>query len=166
MKDRKFIRFASAMAVVLLFSVERVHADVAIVGGKTLAIESTLPDVSDLWVTPQDFTRISGFELKPEGACCDAICIPIKQDADSDLFVKRDGRSWINVTEFANRIQQAHVADYESGVWSFGLVPHTRKSFLESATAPDFALKDRDGNVVKLSDFRGKKVLIITWASW
>ena len=166
MKHMKLIWFASAMAAVLLISVESVHADVAIVGGKALAIESTLPDVSDLWVTPQDFTLISGFELKPEGACCDAICIPIKQDADSDLFVKRDGRSWINVTEFANRIQQAHVADYESGVWSFGQVPHTRKSFLESATAPDFALQDRDGNIVKLSDFRGKKVLIITWASW
>ena len=166
MKRLKLIWFASAIAAVLLISVNKVHADVAIVGGKTIAIESTLPDVSDLWVTPQDFTLISGFELKPQGACCDDICIPIKQDVDSDLFVKRDGRSWINVTEFANRIQQSYVADYESGVWSFGLVPHTRTSFWESATAPDFALKDRDGIVVKLSDFRGKKVLIITWASW
>ena len=32
--------------------------------------------------------------------------------------------------------------------------------------APDFELKDRDGNVVRLSDFRGKKVLLVTWASW
>ncbi len=31
--------------------------------------------------------------------------------------------------------------------------------------APDFALEDREGNVVRLSDFRGKKVLIVTWAS-
>ena len=32
--------------------------------------------------------------------------------------------------------------------------------------APDFALPNREGEVVRLSDFRGKKVLIITWASW
>ncbi len=25
---------------------------------------------------------------------------------------------------------------------------------------------DRDGNIVRLSDFRGKKVLLLTWASW
>ena len=31
---------------------------------------------------------------------------------------------------------------------------------------PDFALPDRNGKTVRLSDFRGKKVLIVTWASW
>jgi len=32
--------------------------------------------------------------------------------------------------------------------------------------APDFALKDVDGNDVKLSDFHGKVVLVNFWASW
>ena len=32
--------------------------------------------------------------------------------------------------------------------------------------APDFALPDREGKLVRLSDFKGKKVLIVTWASW
>jgi len=33
--------------------------------------------------------------------------------------------------------------------------------------APDFALEDSDGNIVKLSDFRGdKSVLINVWAAW
>lgn len=32
--------------------------------------------------------------------------------------------------------------------------------------APDFALKDSNGNVVKLSDHRGKVVLVNFWASW
>ena len=32
--------------------------------------------------------------------------------------------------------------------------------------APDFAVPDRKGKIVHLSDFRGKKVLVITWASW
>ena len=32
---------------------------------------------------------------------------------------------------------------------------------LETGTkAPDFALADKDGNVVKLSDFAGKKVVV------
>jgi peroxiredoxin len=34
------------------------------------------------------------------------------------------------------------------------------------ADAPDFALKDLDGTTVRLSDFRGKLVLVNFWASW
>ena len=32
--------------------------------------------------------------------------------------------------------------------------------------APDFSMEDADGNVVKLSDFRGKPVVLNFWASW
>jgi peroxiredoxin len=32
--------------------------------------------------------------------------------------------------------------------------------------APDFEMKDRAGKLVRLSDFRGKKVMLVTWASW
>ena len=32
--------------------------------------------------------------------------------------------------------------------------------------APDFTVYDRDGNPVKLSDFRGKPVVLNFWASW
>ncbi|MBZ0159019.1 TlpA disulfide reductase family protein [Candidatus Methylomirabilis sp.] len=33
--------------------------------------------------------------------------------------------------------------------------------------APDFALKTLDGNIVRLSEFRGKKVVLINfWATW
>ena len=137
-----------------------------VVGGEVIEIEKTLPDVQDLWVSPEDFTRINGFEIKPQGACYEDMCVPVKQDADNELFVKRDGKSWLNVSKFASKIQQAFVSDQESKAWSFGMVPSSRKSFLDSAIAPDFELKDRNGDLVKLSDFRGKKVLIITWASW
>ncbi|NCO42168.1 MAG: hypothetical protein COZ06_09185 [Armatimonadetes bacterium CG_4_10_14_3_um_filter_66_18] len=31
---------------------------------------------------------------------------------------------------------------------------------------PDVELADLDGNRVKLSDFRGKRVAVFSWASW
>ncbi len=33
-------------------------------------------------------------------------------------------------------------------------------------THPEFALPDLDGHTVRLSDYRGKQLLIFMWASW
>lgn len=48
------------------------------------------------------------------------------------------------------------------GSTASGLVPAPRAGFL----APDFTLQTLDGQTVKLSDLRGKAVLINFWASW
>jgi hypothetical protein len=133
---------------------------------QTVVIDQVLSDPVNLWVPPEHLESVNGFTLKPEGACFEDICIPIKQDVDSDLFVTRQGQKWINVTGLANKLQQPYVADRSNSVYSFGAVPATRQSFLESAVAPDFALKDRNGKTVTLSDFHGKKLMIVTWASW
>jgi len=40
------------------------------------------------------------------------------------------------------------------------------KPVSERQLAPDFALKDANGTVVRLSDYRGKVVLLNFWATW
>jgi hypothetical protein len=164
------IRLAAALwaLLALLASASAAAAQPVTVlyNGKAVTVKETLPDPNDLWTSPDDLTRINGFVLKPEGACLDDICIPIKQDQDSDLLITRAKRKWFNVTELARKLQQPFKVDHDKRVWSFGLVPKKRSTFAEDAIAPDFAMLDRKGNTVRLSDFRGKKVLLLTWASW
>src|SRR5215472_6537871 len=114
------------------------------------------PDANDLWVRAADLPRINEFELKPEGACRADMCIPVSKNLKSG--------EWFNLTGFAQKLGETVVAD--SGVWSFGEIPVVRAGFYNSRMAPDFAAPDRKGGVVHLSDFRGKKVLVVTWASW
>ena len=40
------------------------------------------------------------------------------------------------------------------------------KSSEQAGSAADFKLQDLDGKTVKLSDFRGKPILIDFWATW
>ena len=134
--------------------------------GRVTRIEPTLADPNDLWVLPDALPRVNGFELKPEGACLDELCVPVLQDRDSELLVIRSGQKWFNVTELARKLQQPFAVDHDHRVWSLGAIPVTRTRFLRSAMAPDFELPDRGGRLARLSDFRGKKVLLVTWASW
>jgi cytochrome c biogenesis protein CcmG/thiol:disulfide interchange protein DsbE len=44
--------------------------------------------------------------------------------------------------------------------------PRPLKTEGQRQTAPNFSLKDADGNPVHLSDYRGKVVLVNFWATW
>jgi cytochrome c biogenesis protein CcmG/thiol:disulfide interchange protein DsbE len=44
--------------------------------------------------------------------------------------------------------------------------PRELKSEAQRQAAPNFTLKDADGNPVRLTDYRGKVVLVNFWATW
>ena len=115
-----------------------------------------------LLVRPGDLPRINGFTLKPEGACCADLCVPIGET----LLIEQDGEQWFDLTAFADLLGQPYVADTGSRVWSFADIPAQRESMMVDAMAPDFEVTDREGQVVRMADLKGKKALIVTWSSW
>jgi hypothetical protein len=139
---------------------------VVIYNGVATQLAAAADASADLWVTPADLTKATRFEIKPEGVCSGRLCVPIPKDRE-DKFVKgRGGDSLFNFSEFARLLRVPAAHDAKNGVWFFGPRPEEQNGYLTSLVAPDFTLADLDGKKHSLSDFRGKKVLIITWASW
>jgi hypothetical protein len=93
--------------------------------------------------------QLIGWEPKPEGLCRGEQCVP---------FPLEEGR--VDLLQFAERVG-AGVAR-EGEVWAFG-EPASRPGLTK---APDFTLPDVDGHSHSLSTYRGRKVLLVTWASW
>lgn len=166
MQTRYVIQCCAVAAV--LFTVTSSAADSAVVlhRGDAIEVADRLADPTDLWVTPPDLTRINGFELKPEGLCLEEICIPVRANDADPLAVERGGQTWVNTSALARRMNQAVVADVDAGVWSFAPMPATITGGAATVDAPNFTLPNTEGEPVSLSDFRGKKVLLLTWASW
>ena len=116
----------------------------------------------DLWLTAADLERTSGWVLKPEGFCKGEVCIPVPP-ARKDEFASA-GR--FNLTALAGLLGQSVVADLEHRTWCFGEAAAERARKLRSLEAPDFSLPDLAGRMHSLSEHRGKKVLLVSWASW
>lgn len=120
----------------------------------------------DLWVKLSDLKRATRFEVKPQGICRDELCFPIPKARKQAFLIKRGSLTWFNLTEFARLVRQPVAYDLEQSTWFFGPRADEQNGYLSTLTAPDFKLPDTDGKLHSLSDFRGKKVLLLTWASW
>jgi hypothetical protein len=118
-----------------------------------------------LWITTADLTRATRFEVKPQGVCREELCFPLPKTRHADFLHKQSGKEWFNLVAFAALVQQPVARDAATATWYFGLRADQRQT-LASLRAPDFTLPDMDGKTHALSDFRGKKVLLVTWASW
>src|SRR5690349_20453124 len=111
-----------------------------------------------LWLGPDDAAQATGWTFKPEGMCRDDMCVPL------DGTLLRDGR--VDVEAFWRRFGNPVLRDAAGEVWLLGAGAEARNDALARLEAPDFTLSDAAGVSRTLSDLRGKKVLLATWASW
>lgn len=122
-------------------------------------------DAGQLWITLGDLKRATRFELKPQGVCRDELCFPIPRGRKAEFENRDSGKDWFNLTAFAALVRQPVAHDAAQTTWYFGLRSDQRET-LSSLMAPDFTLPDMNGKMHSLSDFAGKKVLLVPWASW
>jgi peroxiredoxin len=114
-----------------------------------------------LWVTPGDLAAATGWEQKAAGLCRGERCIPL--DLHPGL-VREDGR--IDLARLAAATGGLLVVDADEGVAVLGASAATRAAELASGQAPAFTLPDLDGVPFSLGRMRGRKALIVAFASW
>jgi hypothetical protein len=120
--------------------------------------EFTVEASDGLRVSPADAETLTGWTLKPEGMCRDELCVPLAADA-------RVGGS-VDLAAFWRTLGHPVVSDKPGNVWVLGTAAETRVTALAGLDAPDFTLPDLAGVPHRLSELRGKKVFLTTWASW
>jgi hypothetical protein len=163
----KFICVAIGILLTALtsYASDQRHS-IVIYDGVSSEVTTSPANAKDLWVTLKDLTRATRFVVKPQGICRDELCFPIPKGRKADFLSKRDGAEWFNLSEFARLVKQPSTHDDKNSVWYFGKREDERGTYLASLEAPNFKLPDMTGHMHSLSDYRGKKVLLITWASW
>jgi len=121
-------------------------------------------DGEELWLTPAELAKAGGWEYKPEGLCRGPLCVPVPPAAS---WVRGRGADLrVDLTGLSRHTGQPVAASPEHAVWSIGLAAEDVADRLLSLDAPDFTLPDLDGRPCTLSSFRGRKVFLLSWASW
>jgi len=109
-------------------------------------------------VDPAELERRTGWRIKPEGACLGDVCVPLPADATND-----DGT--LDAAILSDRLGAPLLHDDAHSLWAMGPATVTGRA-LATADAPDLELPDVDGNPFALRTLRGRKVLLVAWASW
>lgn len=109
-------------------------------------------------LTADEFTRLTGWEIKPEGACRDDVCVPLPP-------LSRDDGGRFDLSVVAERLGMPIAHDEAHRLWALGPRSGDRR-VLDSTRMPALVLPDFDGGAFDVATLRGRKVVLIAWASW
>ena len=101
-----------------------------------------------------------GWELKPEGLCRDHVCVPVRDQ--STIAVNGS----LDLAAVAAALGRPSVVDTDVGIVAVALPAEQRRQAIDGLTAPAFTLADLDGADHSLEEWRGRKKLLVAFASW
>jgi hypothetical protein len=109
---------------------------------------------------PDSLREALGWEIHEGLLCNDAMCIRV----DDEPALVHDGG--VDLDAFARALDRPLALDVEERAACLGGSARERGEMLASQLAPDFRLPDLVGRPHALSEHRGKKILLVAWASW
>ena len=118
------------------------------------------PEGASLLIAPETLRAVLGWVVKDNALCRAAVCLPLAAHPG----VQCNGA--IDLAALAALLRMPLAVSTAHRVISIAESPQDQGAVLRGGTAPDFALADLAGRTHRLSDYRGSKVLLVTWASW
>jgi hypothetical protein len=88
------------------------------------------------------------------------MCVPVPPGS---ALVTDEG---VDLGALATLLDRPLAVDRDERAAYLGVSAGERAGALSSLQAPDFSLPDLDGQLHALSEQRGRKVLLVAWASW
>ena len=131
-----------------------------LIDGERVAELPARLDGERVWLDAAALEAALGWAVHDGLLCSDVMCVPL---ADEATLVSEEG---IDLAGFARTLDRALAVDVAERAAFLGGSARERAQALASQHAPDFTLPDLDGRLHSLSEQRGKKVLLVTWASW
>jgi hypothetical protein len=128
-------------------------------GDRALPLRASL-DGDTVRVEPDVLRDCTGWELKPEGLCQGDSCVPVR---DRALLA---GARGVDLAVFARALDRPLAIDVAERAAALGRSAASLCARLATLEAPDFSLPDLHGRMRSLSEHRGKKALLIAYASW
>ena len=97
-----------------------------IYGDRPSSVAGATPEGNNLWLSLTELHKATGWELTPQGACLNDVCVPIPGGRKAE-FLRADGQQF-NLAAFARLQGQPVVHDDTHGVWFFGEAAGARQS--------------------------------------
>jgi hypothetical protein len=126
--------------------------------GRETSVDADVRDGRVL-IEADDVEAATGWAYKPDGLCRGEICVPVRK-------AEIDSKGRIDLVVLAEALRQPLALDIAESAAFLGTSASDRSDQLRSRHAPDFRLPDLDGHLHSLSDYAGRKVLLIFYASW
>jgi len=126
------------------------------------AVPGAEASTTTLWCPARDAEAATGWVAKPEGLCRGPVCVPLPAGREREFT---DGGR-IDLAALWRHLDRPAVHSDRGDAWVLAESARERAAMLAALEAPDFALPDLAGHLHRLSEQRGKKVLLVTWASW
>jgi hypothetical protein len=117
-------------------------------------------DADGVRLPPDVVQQSLGWRLEAAGLCRGDTCVPVRPEHG---LLRDDG---IDLRALASLLERPLVLDVDERIACLSASAAERGHRLRSLDAPEFTLPDLGGHPHSLSQHRGRKVLLLAWASW
>lgn len=112
-------------------------------------------------VDPSDLEAVTGWHLTTGGLCRGDVCVALPATARPE-----DPSAPVAVATVADVLGLPLVVDVDARLVVVGVPPTERAATLAELRTPPFTLPRSDGGTLCADDLRGRKTLLVAWASW